>query len=120
MSLVIRLYFSHCCADPGEAPNADIVYRSITNETVFLLPGHYYTYECHLGYEHDDGTDLKNITCQLDGKWSDPGTAPPCSPKQCEDPGQYYIRDFTNFFGYLQYMLTSIFESSGIYYLLIK
>lgn len=83
----ILLCCSHCCVDPGQAPFADLYYRSIDNETVFLLPGHYYTYKCSFGYEHTDGSQYKNITCQLNGTWSEPGVAPACVPKLCDPPG---------------------------------
>lgn len=80
--------FSYCCVDPGKGRFADIHYRSISNDTVFLLPGHYYTYRCWFGYEHEDGGEFKNITCLNDGTWTDPGGAPNCIPKKCPLPGK--------------------------------
>ncbi|KAF6039198.1 hypothetical protein EB796_002496 [Bugula neritina] len=35
---------SLCCQEPGEGQHANISYKSIDNTTVYLLPGHYYTY----------------------------------------------------------------------------
>ena len=81
---------SHCCIDPGQAPYANLHYRGVTNDTVFLLPGHYYTYKCWFGYMHDDGSRYKNITCLVNGTWSDPGEAPACQSKMCPNPGIYY------------------------------
>jgi len=58
---------------------------------VFILPGHYYTYQCWDGYEYrQNSTNSKNITCQLDGTWTDPGEAPACEPKLCPPPGAFY------------------------------
>ncbi|XP_067933264.1 uncharacterized protein [Watersipora subatra] len=77
---------SYCCVDPGIEPFSQIAYKSITNTTVFLLPGHYYTYQCLLGYEHVDGNEYKNITCLTNGSWTEPGAAPVCIPKLCPVP----------------------------------
>ena len=79
--------YSHCCVDPGLAPFANLIYRSINKDVVFLLPGHYYTYECQFGYEHADGSNIKIITCLNNGTWTDPGVAPACTPKICDPPG---------------------------------